>query len=61
MIRGNTNVPVPTVDKKELNERIAELWNAGETAGQIAATLSVTRNNVMGRVWRAKRRGEKLR
>lgn len=66
MFTGNTTTPLPATptiwyDREELNRRVVEMWNAGDSAGVIATALNVTRNNVMGRVWRAKRRGEKLR
>ncbi len=46
---------------KELDEAIAALWNEPKSAGDIAKHLGVTRNNVMGRIWRMKRKGRELR
>jgi hypothetical protein len=43
------------------NEKIATLWNDGMTSGQIAERLGLTRNAVMGRVNRMRRRGISLR
>jgi GcrA cell cycle regulator len=46
-----------TKDRKLTKEecRIIELWEAGYTGSQIAAELSITRNAVMGKIYRLRR------
>ena len=45
----------------EQEKLIARLWNEGRSAGQIAAYLGVTRNQISGVVHRMKKDGVKLR
>lgn len=45
----------------ELNNKIIEMWNAGMTSGDIAHALKVTRNTIMGRVSRLRKKGVALR
>lgn len=42
-------------------ERLCELWNQGWSAGRIAMELDMSRNSVIGVVYRERRRGRKLR
>ena len=45
----------------DLNKEIIILWNKGLTSGQVSDALGITRNAVMGRINRMRRRGIELR
>lgn len=37
--------------------KIIELWNSGKSAAQIGAVLKVSRNVIIGKIWRLRRKG----
>jgi len=43
---------------EEIRRRIAELWNQGISSSSIAAEVGLTRNAVIGAVYRLRQRGE---
>lgn len=45
----------------ELDELIVKMWNEGLTGGQIAGTLQLSRNTVMGKITRLRAKGVQLR
>jgi len=42
------------------NRKILELWDAGQSATEIGKQFNITRNSVMGRVYRARQAGVKM-
>lgn len=40
-----------------MTDRIVEMWNEGKTSGEIAEALRISRNSVMGAVYRAQAKG----
>jgi GcrA cell cycle regulator len=49
--------PNPYFWTAERAAALTTLWNEGVSSGDIAAALGITRNAVMGKVWRLKLRG----
>lgn len=37
--------------------KLVKLWNEGKSAGEIAKELHVTRNTIMGKIWRLRNKG----
>ena len=53
----STSVAAAPPAQSSLTETVLSLWEKGQSAGEIARELHVTRNVVMGRVHRAQTRG----
>lgn len=58
--KGRPLEAVITIDVQSLNTKDAQLvglWNIGKSASEIAAELHVTRNAVIGKIWRLRNKG----
>lgn len=54
---GEDRLTIKNYVLSEKEELIIKLWNEGKTASQIGAVLNVSRNVIIGKIWRMRRKG----